>query len=86
MATRGGKTRRGKSSRYRDTSANLGYAGESRNMAILAKSGTPFALAAGVYGKVELVTSDLSRLDVICPRAVGKYELVPRPEATPDWK
>lgn len=47
---------------------------------------TPLALAAGVFGEVELVTSDLSYLDARHPRSVAKYALVPEPEREPVFR
>lgn len=89
MATRKGKrrTRRGRNDVWR---ALYGVDTRRRKRSLaeqeFAAQGTPFALAAGVFGEIELVIKDLSLLDRICPRSTARFPLVPEPERPPVFR
>ncbi|MDA8217657.1 MAG: hypothetical protein M0Z94_08590 [Dehalococcoidales bacterium] len=76
MATRGGKTRRGRRNRWDGTNDR-----EATDWNIYRHSQNPGGLLAGDRGKIALVTSTLSHLSYRHPRAYGKHDLVPAPPA-----
>lgn len=74
MATRGGKTRRGRRNRWN------GAAGSATvNRHVAKRQQTPEGLLAGDSGQVVLVTSTLSRLSFRHPHTYGRYEVISPP-------
>lgn len=75
MATRGGRVRRGRNTAWR-AAGKPSYSGDGRNMRWIGRPHYGPGLLAGTPRGEEMVYSDLSRLDRICPRAVGAFDLV----------